>query len=196
MAPEKDFYSVLGVSASSNQDQIKRAYRKLAKKYHPDANAGDKASTERFKEISEAYSVLSDATKRKHYDQLRKYGAFTSPGARSPGSGGPRSGAQRFEEFDIGDLGGLGGLGDLFSSIFGGERKRGGGTERGESVETVVSIPFRVAALGGKVPVTVPVVEACSTCGGSGAAPGSSLSTCAECRGTGTISFGLSLIHI
>jgi molecular chaperone DnaJ len=192
MAPEKDYYSVLGVSASSNQDQIKRAYRKLAKKYHPDANAGDKASTERFKEISEAYSVLSDAAKRKQYDQLRKYGAFAGPGggARGPRSGGPRGGAQRFEEFDVGDLGGLGGLGDLFSSLFGGERGRRGGTERGESVETVVAIPFRVAALGGKVPITVPVTEPCSTCGGSGAAPGSSLSTCAECRGTGTISFG------
>ncbi len=191
MAPQKDYYSVLGVPASATPDQIKRSYRKLAKKFHPDANAGDKAAAERFKEISEAYSVLNDPAKRKQYDQLRRYGAFngSSPrgGGARPGAGG---GGPRFEEFDIRDLGGLGGIGDLFSSIFGGERKRRGGPERGESVETVVTIPFRVAALGGKVPVTVPVVEACSTCGGSGAAPGSSLSTCAECRGTGTISFG------
>ncbi len=194
MAPEKDYYSVLGVPASANQDQIKRAYRKLAKKYHPDTNAGDKTAAERFKGISEAYSVLSDATKRKQYDQLRRYGAFdrARPGSRAPGSGTRGGGAgPRYEEFDIGDLGGLGGIGDLFSSIFGGgDRKRRGGPERGESVETVVTIPFRVAALGGKVPIAVPVVEACGTCGGTGAAPGSSLSTCAECRGTGTISFG------
>ncbi len=196
MAPQKDYYSVLGVPASATQDQSKRSYRKLAKKYHPDANAGDKAAAERFKEISEAYSVLNDAAKRKQYDLLRRYGAFDGIGSRAPGPG-PRGGGAgagtgtRFEEFDLRDVG-LGGLGDLFSSIFGGggEKKRRGGPERGESVETTVTIPFRVAALGGKVPVSVPVVEACSTCGGSGAAPGTSLSTCAECRGTGTISFG------
>ena len=192
MAPQKDFYNVLGVPASATQDQIKRSYRKLAKRYHPDANAGDKAAAERFKEISEAYSVLNDAAKRKQYDQLRRYGAFNGTGSRAPGprGGAGPGGGTRFEEFDLHDLGGLGGLGDLFSSIFGGEKKRRGGPERGESVETVVTIPFRVAALGGKVPVTVPVVEACGTCGGSGAAPGSTLSTCPECRGSGTISFG------
>ena len=196
MPPQKDYYSVLGVAASATPDQIKRAYRKLAKKNHPDANAGDKAATERFKEISEAYSVLNDPAKRKQYDQLRRYGAFNGTGSRAPGPGsrggaaGGGAGGPRFDEFDVRDLGGLGGIGDLFSSIFGGEKKRRGGPERGESVETVVTIPFRVAALGGKVPITVPVVEACSTCGGSGAAPGSSLSTCPECRGTGTVSFG------
>jgi molecular chaperone DnaJ len=198
MAPEQDYYAVLGVPSTATADQIKRAYRKLAKKYHPDANPGDKTAGERFKSLSEAYSVLSDADKRKHYDMLRKYGAFAGAGARrgpqGPGArGGARAGGgsgQRFEEMDFGDLGGLGGLGDLFSSIFGGERRRRGEPERGESVETVVSIPFRVAALGGKVPVAVPVTEACGTCGGSGAAPGSTISTCAECRGTGTISFG------
>ncbi|HVO35854.1 MAG TPA: J domain-containing protein [Gemmatimonadales bacterium] len=193
MAPQQDYYGVLGVSSSATPDQIKRSYRKLAKKWHPDANGGDKAAAERFKAISEAYSVLNDPAKRKQYDQLRRYGAFNGAGSRAPGPG-PRGGAagpeMRFDEFDVRDLGGLGGLGDLFSSLFGGEKKRRGGPERGESVETVVTIPFRVAALGGKVPITVPVVEACSTCGGTGAAPGSSLSTCAECRGTGTISFG------
>jgi molecular chaperone DnaJ len=196
MAADKDYYGVLGVTAGATQDQIKRAYRKLAKKWHPDANLNDKTAGERFKTITEAYSVLSDAQKRKQYDQLRKYGAFTtprprgpSPGARRPGGGAP---GQRFEEMDFGDLsGGLGGLGDLFSSIFGGGAAKGkGGSERGESVETVVSIPFRVAALGGKVPIAVPVTEACGTCGGSGAAPGATLTTCSECKGSGTISFG------
>jgi len=192
MAPEKDFYGVLGVTSNATQDQIKRAYRKLAKKWHPDANLGDKTAGERFKTITEAYSVLSDAQKRKQYDQLRKYGAFTGPGPRGQGPGRRAGGAgasPRFEEMDFGDL--SGGLGDLFSSLFGGgSAKRKGGAERGESVETVVSIPFRVAALGGKVPIAVPVTEACGTCGGSGAAPGASLTTCTECKGTGTISFG------
>ncbi len=192
MAPEKDYYGVLGVMSNATQDQIKRAYRKLAKKWHPDANLSDKTAGERFKTITEAYSILSDVQKRKQYDQLRKYGAFTSPGPRGQGAGRRPAGAgtgQRFEEMDFGDL--SGGLGDLFSSIFGGgSAKRKGEAERGESVETVVSIPFRVAALGGKVPIAVPVTEACGTCGGSGAAPGASQTTCTECKGTGTISFG------
>ena len=195
MPPDKDFYAVLGVTSSATPDQIKRSYRKLAKKWHPDANPGDKTAGERFKGITEAYSVLSDAKKRKQYDDLRRYGAFSgaTPGARRPsGAARPGGAGQRYEEMDFGDrAGGLGGLGDLFSSIFGGggARKKGG-PERGESVETVISIPFRVAALGGKVPITVPVTEACGTCGGSGAAPGSTLTTCPECKGTGTISFG------
>ncbi|HXY68079.1 MAG TPA: DnaJ domain-containing protein, partial [Gemmatimonadales bacterium] len=124
MPPEKDFYAVLGVPSGATQDQVKRAYRKLAKKWHPDANPGDKSAGERFKGITEAYSVLSDPQKRKQYDQLRRYGAF---GGGSPGGGAgarrpsPGAGGQRFEEMDFGDLaGGLGGLGDLFSSIFGG----------------------------------------------------------------------------
>lgn len=197
MAPEQDYYGVLGVTSNATADQIKRAYRKLAKKWHPDANPNDKTAGERFKGITEAYSVLSDAKKRKQYDDLRRYGAFSRPGPRSPGPGRRpgatgTAGGQRFEEMDFGDLsGGLGGLGDLFSSIFGGGAdKKKSGTERGESVETVVSIPFRVAALGGKVPIAVPVTEACGTCGGSGAAPGATLTTCPECKGSGTISFG------
>jgi len=197
MAADRDFYGVLGVASNATPDQIKRAYRKLAKKWHPDANPGDKSAGEKFKEISEAHAILSDPERRKQYDMLRRYGAFSGAGAgaRGAGAGGrARSGGgSRFEEFDPGDLGGLGGLGDLFPWIFGGGvggGKRRGGSERGETVETVVSIPFRVAALGGKVPISVPVTEACGTCGGSGAAPGSTLSTCPECRGTGTVSFG------
>ena len=193
MAPQKDYYQILGVADNATPEQIKRAYRRLAKKYHPDANPDDKTSGAKFKELSEANSVLADPAKRKQYDQLKKYGAFTGGGASRSG-GGPMGqsagGGIRFEEMDLGDLGGIGGLGDLFSSIFGGERKRRGGAERGESVETVVSIPLRVAALGGKVPIIVPVTEACPTCGGSGAAAGATLATCGECHGTGTVSFG------
>jgi molecular chaperone DnaJ len=185
MSQQKDYYRVLGVSEAATADEVRKAYRKLAKKYHPDANPGDKSATERFKEISEAHSVLSDAAKRKQYDRLRKYGAFG--GAPGTARGGrPQGGGSKFEEFDFGPLGGLG---DIFSSIFGGEGKRQESAQP-ESVETVVTIPFRVAALGGKVPVTIPVTEACPTCRGNGAAPGAQLSVCAECKGSGQVSFG------
>lgn len=182
MAPAKDYYHVLGVSPSANSAEIKKAYRRLAKQYHPDARPGDASTAERFKEINEAYSVLSDAEKRKQYDLMRKFGPLGSAGARR-GPTGARVGTA-FEEQGF-DFGGFGGLGDLFTSIFGRGRK----TEV-EPIELVVDIPFRVAALGGKVPVTVQVTEACPTCGGTGAAPGASVTTCTECNGRGEISFG------
>ena len=194
MAQQKDYYRVLGVAEAATADEIKKAYRRLAKKHHPDANPQNKSAGEKFKEISEAYSVLSDPDKRKQYDRLRKFGAFAGmgggasrAGGRRPGPGapgGPGGGGQTYEEFD---LGGLGGLGDLFSSIFGEKKDE---QDKSEAVETVVTIPFRVAALGGKVPVVVPVTESCPTCQGSGAAPGAQLTTCSECRGTGQVSFG------
>jgi molecular chaperone DnaJ len=183
----KDFYQVLGVSDTASQGEIKKAYRRLAKQYHPDANPNNSAAAERFKEISEAHSVLSDAEKRKQYDQMRRLGAFDGGPRRS--SGGPRPagapGDVGAEGFDFGDFGGLG---DIFSSIFG----RGGrqAEPRGESLEAVVEVPFRVAALGGKITVTIPVTEPCPTCSGSGGAPGATWSTCPECNGRGTISFG------
>jgi molecular chaperone DnaJ len=183
----KDFYQVLGVSDAASQDEIKKAYRRLAKQYHPDANPSNSAAAERFKEISEAHSVLSDAEKRKQYDQMRRLGAFDGGPRRS--RGGPRPagapGDVGAEGFDFGDFGGLG---DIFSSIFG----RGGrqAEPRGESLEAVVEVPFRVAALGGKITVTIPVTESCPTCSGSGGAPGATWSTCPECNGRGTISFG------
>jgi molecular chaperone DnaJ len=201
MAQTKDYYAVLGVSASASQDEIKKQYRRLAKKYHPDANQNDPKAAERFKDISEAYNVLGDAQKRKQYDDMRRYGAFTGfggpraggprPGAGAPGGPGSPGGTSfRFEDFDIG---GLGGLGDLFSSMFGGARgagTRARGPERGQSVETTLEIPFRIAALGGKVPVDLEVNEECATCHGTGAAPGATLRTCPECNGRGIVSFG------
>jgi molecular chaperone DnaJ len=184
----KDFYQVLGVSDSASQEEIKKAYRRLAKQYHPDANPNNAAAAERFKEISEAHSVLSDAEKRKQYDQMRRLGAFDGGPARGPRPAGPRRGAgpePAAEGFDFGDFGGLG---DIFSSIFG----RGGRQDepRAEAIETVVEVPFRVAALGGKVTVNLQVTEPCPTCAGSGGAPGATWSTCPECKGRGTISFG------
>ena len=205
MAQNKDFYAVLGVSASASQDEIKKQYRKLAARYHPDKNPNDAKAADRFKEISEAYQVLGDADRRKQYDQMRQLGAFggfgggarpgARPGAGAPGAGGFPGGAGgnfRFEDFDIG---GLGGLGDIFSSMFGGgttggTRARSRGPERGQDVEMQLEVPFRVAALGDKVPVELEVNEECPTCKGSGAAPGAKLQTCPECSGRGTISFG------
>ena len=200
MAPTKDFYSVLGVGSGASQDEIKKAYRKLAKKYHPDANASDPKAAERFKEISEANNVLGDVAKRKQYDEMRRLGAFDGgfggfgggssrgAGARGAGAGGQTI---NFQDFDIG---GLGGLGDLFSSMFGGgdtrETARQRGPEKGQTVEATLDIPFRTAARGGKVPIELEVSEECPTCHGTGAAPGASLRICPECNGRGVISFG------
>ncbi len=202
MAQTKDYYAVLGVPASATQAEIKKQYRKLAAKHHPDKNPNDPKSAERFKEISEAYQVLGDADKRKQYDQMRQLGAFGGfPGTQrrggpSAGAGGPfggSAGGQTFRFEDLGDVG-LGGLGDLFSSMFGGGTPgRGGrarGPERGQDVESQLTIPFRTAALGGKVPIELEVNEECATCHGSGAAPGAKVQTCPECQGRGTISFG------
>ena len=202
MAQTKDFYATLGVSSSASQDEIKKSYRKLAKKFHPDANASDAKAGERFKEISEANNVLGDPDKRKQYDEMRRLGAFDGGGfggfgggARSARGAGARGGGAtqniNFEEFDIG---GLGGLGDLFSSMFGGgetrQSSRARGPEKGQTVEAVLDIPFRTAARGGKVPIELEVSEECNTCHGSGAAPGAQLKTCPECNGRGVISFG------
>jgi molecular chaperone DnaJ len=196
MAQSKDFYAVLGVPASASQDEIKKQYRKLASKHHPDKNPSDAKAAERFKEISEAYNVVGDAEKRKQYDEMRRLGAFGGFGGARSGSGaGARrdggtgfSGGFRFEEVD---LGGLGGLGDIFGSMFGGGTSRKSREpERGQDVEVTLEVPFRTAALGGKVNIDLEVNEECPVCKGSGGAPGSKMQTCPECGGRGTISFG------
>jgi molecular chaperone DnaJ len=207
MTTTKDYYKVIGVPASATQEEIKKTYRKLAAKHHPDKNPNDPKAAERFKEISEAYQVLGDADKRKQYDQMRQLGAFggfggggARPGGGRPagspfGAGGPQGGpgGANFKFEDLGDVG-LGGLGDLFSSMFGGGGgARGGrarGPERGADVEAQLQVPFRTAAMGGKVPIELEVNEECATCRGNGAAPGAKISTCPECNGRGTISFG------
>ncbi|MCA9738720.1 MAG: molecular chaperone DnaJ [Gemmatimonadota bacterium] len=190
-ASTTDFYKVLGVAESATPDEIKKAYRKLAKQHHPDANPNDARAAERFKEIGEAYSVLSDAEKRKQYDRMRKLGAFgignrTGAGPR-PGTAGPEG------SFSFDDLSGLGGLGDIFASIFdrsrrSDERKRGPG--KGQNVDYVVEISFRQAVEGGKVTINLPISEECATCAGTGAAPGARITRCTECGGSGTVSFG------
>jgi len=199
----KDFYRVLAVGESATADEIKKSYRKLAKQYHPDANSSDAAAAERFKEISEAYSVLSDDAKRKQYDQMRKLGAFGGfggaggfggggfrPGARTGGAGGEQT--ISFEDLDVG------GIGDIFGSFFDfGSRRRGsagpqrpGGPQRGENIEYQVELPFLTAAQGGQITVTLPVVEDCPVCAGTGARPGTPVITCPECKGSGNITFG------
>ncbi len=195
----KDYYEILGVSDKAKPGEIKKAYRRLAKQYHPDANPDNPKAVDRFKEIGEAYSVLSDDEKRKHYDQMRRLGALGfgrgGTGARGPfsGAGGQTTGGWS-GDFSFEDLSGFGGISDLFSSIFdrgkGEAPGRGPGPEQGKNVEYVVEIGFETAAKGGKISISVPITEDCATCGGDGAAPGTDLRDCAECRGSGTISFG------
>ena len=201
MAPaKKDFYQILGVPSKATPAEIKKAYRKLAKQHHPDANPGKPKAAERFKSIGEAYSVLSNAEERKQYDHMRRLGACGFGQAR-PGQGGHRPGTPGgFEAqpgFSFDDLqGGFGNISDLFSSLFdnigkkppGQEKKRG--REKGQNVEYVVEIPFLTAARGGKVSVEVSITEDCATCGGDGAKPGTELKRCKECHGSGDVSFG------
>ncbi|HEY4304616.1 MAG TPA: J domain-containing protein [Gemmatimonadaceae bacterium] len=203
MAQSKDYYQTLGVPASASQDEIKKAFRKLAAKHHPDKNQGDAKAAERFKEISEANNVLSDPGKRKQYDDMRRLGAFGGfggAGARSGGArpGGPSpfgAGAPGVKFEDLSDVG-FGSFGDIFASMFNnnggpaGRNARPRGPERGTDVDAALEVPFRTAAAGGKVPIELEVNEECATCHGSGAAPGAKITTCPECQGRGTISFG------
>ncbi|MES2177182.1 MAG: J domain-containing protein [Gemmatimonadota bacterium] len=202
----QDYYAVLGVPASASQDEIKKQYRKLAAKHHPDKNPNDPKAADVFKGISEAYQTLGDADKRKQYDEMRRLGAFGGFGGGGGRAGGQqgRPGAQygypppgstgniRMEDFDIG---GLGGLGDIFSSMFGGGAAKTGagktrGPQRGNDIESTLDVAFRTAVLGGKVGVELDLNEECGTCHGNGAAPGAKMVTCTECNGRGTISFG------
>ena len=190
MTTDKDYYAILGVDPKADDDAIKKAYRRLAKKYHPDANPDSPRAAERFKEIGEANGILSDPARRKKYDQMRKLGAFGFRGAR-PGS---RPGTQTSSSFSFEDLGGLGGFSDIFSSLFDrgrkGQARKPAGPARGANVDYTAEVPFMVAATGGKISISVPFNEECATCKGSGGAPGSAWKTCAECRGKGSVSFG------
>jgi len=185
----KDYYRQLGVGEKASQADIKKAYRSLAKKYHPDANPDNPEAGERFKEISEAYSVLSDEESRRKYDQLRKFGGLGGfrPGP-GPSAGGAHDAGRSFHFED------LGGIGDIFSTIFDfGKRsasERSRGPARGRDVEYLVEIPFHTAVRGGKVTINVPLSEECATCDGTGAAPGAGSDPCAECQGRGTVTFG------
>ena len=180
MAEQKrNYYEVLGVSRGASEDEIKKAYKKMARKYHPDLNPGDKTAEEKFKEVNEAYEVLSDADKKARYDQ---YGhAGVDPNFGAGGFGGGFDGS-----FDFGDLG------DIFGSFFGGgfgggRRTNPNAPQRGESIRMSIAISFEEAAFGCEKAVTVERYETCDTCHGNGCAPGTSPEVCPDCHGTGTV---------
>ncbi len=179
MAEKRDYYEVLGVDRNADEETIKRAYRKLAKKYHPDMNPGDKDAAEKFAEASEAYSVLSDPDKRRQYDQFG-HAAFENGGA---------GGAGGFGGFDFNDIFGSGGFGDIFGDIFGGggRSSTNNGPRRGASLRAIVHISFEEAVFGCKKEIELTLKDTCKTCGGSGARPGTSPETCPHCHGTGQI---------
>ena len=181
MADKRDFYEVLGVEKGVSEDELKKAYRKKAKLYHPDLHPGDAEAEKSFKEVNEAYEVLSDKEKRARYDQFGHAGVDPNFGAG--GGGNPFGGG--FGGFDFGDLG------DIFGSMFGGGFGGGGGNpnapRRGSDAEASVTISFEEAAKGCKKKIKVTRIEKCADCSGSGAEKGSSPVTCSACRGTGRI---------
>jgi len=185
--PEKDYYKLLGVKPDAEQDAIRKAYRRMAKKHHPDRHGGSKAAEEKFKPIADAWSVLGDSEKRKEYDALR------SARAR----GGPGGGFSFEDMFQQGDFAGggaqQGGFGDMFSRFFGGgERSRAphAPRQRGGDLISTITVPFEKAVNGGDIHVTVPREKSCGSCSGSGATKGSSVDICPQCGGAGQVQAG------
>ncbi|MCC0646998.1 molecular chaperone DnaJ [Clostridioides sp. ZZV15-6598] len=180
MSTKRDYYEVLGISKGAEAQEIKKAYRKLAMKYHPDRNPGDKEAEEKFKEINEAYEVLSDDTKRKTYDQ------FGHDGLNGQGGFGGQGGfnGQGFGGFEdmFGDI-----FGDMFGGGFGGGRQRRRGPQRGADIRQNVTISFEEAAFGKKMSIKLNRSEECDECDGTGAKPGTSKKTCSTCNGTGQV---------
>lgn len=176
---KRDYYEVLGIPKTANENDIKKAFRKLAKKYHPDANPNDKSAEVKFKEVNEAYSVLSDSNKKARYDQFGHAGVDPNFGGGG-GFGGFDGG------FDMGDI-----FGDIFGGIFGGggssRRRRSNTPSKGEDIAYRLTIDFEEAAFGCKKNISYNRVERCSTCSGSGAAKGSTPETCPICHGSGHV---------
>ena len=177
---KRDYYEVLGVSKGASEEEIKKAYRKLAKQNHPDLHPGDKEAEERFKEINEAYGVLSDPEKKSRYDQFGHAGVDPNFGAGGGGFGG----------FDMGDID----LGDIFGSFFGGGfgggfggSSRRSGPQKGESLRANIAITFEEAAFGCTKEIDLNRTETCEACHGSGCEAGTTPETCPDCRGTGTV---------
>lgn len=179
MAEKRDYYEVLGIQKGASEDEIKKAFRKQAKKYHPDLNPGNKEAEAKFKEVNEAYEVLSDNDKRNRYDRYGFAGVDPNFGAGSTAYGGANPFGQDID------------IGDIFNSFFGGfggrSPKNQNAPRRGSDVEASVTISFEEAAKGCKKEVTYQNVETCKDCKGTGAAEGTNLKACPDCRGTGTV---------
>jgi molecular chaperone DnaJ len=180
---EKDYYKVLGVSETAPAKEIKSAYRKLSRQYHPDANPGDTAAEERFKEISAAYDVVGDEARRKEYDDVRRLGPMGFGGGPGGGPGG----------FSFTTDGGVGDLGDLLGGLFNRGRRRpggdtrGAGPQRGADLESEIQLSFEGAASGVETTLSVTSDVSCATCAGTGARPGTSPVVCANCGGRGVV---------
>ncbi len=206
-----DYYNILGIPESASAAELKKAYRKLAKKYHPDANPNDKQAESKFKEISEAYSVLSDPKKKQQYDMMRKYGAGLGGGPEGGPAGGGgfsyedimsqfanagRSGSGRSSE----QFSGFGSFADIFSSIFGDRQGRGFGDaftggeyrtqpRKGDDLLTDIDISFEDSVKGGRRNIKINIEHTCDQCNGSGITPGSQATICPECHGSGNVTF-------
>ena len=178
MADKRDYYEVLGVSKTASDSELKSAYRKLAKKYHPDVNPGDKEAEAKFKEATEAYSVLSDAEKRRQYDQFG-HAAFEQGGGGAGGFGG-----FDFNGADMGDI-----FGDIFGDLFGGggRRRANNGPMKGANLRARVNITFEEAVFGCDKELEIVLKDECTTCHGTGAKPGTQPTTCPKCNGEGQI---------
>ncbi len=179
----RDLYEVLGLGNSASDEEIKKAYRKLAKKYHPDLNPGDKTAEQKMKEVNAAYEVLSDKEKKDRYDRFGHAGIDPSYNAAG-GYGGYGAPGGGFEDFDLGDL-----FGNIFGGAFGGQSQsqRRSGPQRGENIRMSMTLTFEEAAFGCEKSVNVNRTESCSECGGSGAKKGTSAETCQTCHGTGQV---------
>ena len=178
MAEKRDYYEVLGVSKSASDSELKSAYRKLAKKYHPDMNPGDKEAEAKFKEASEAYSVLSDPDKRRQYDQ---FGHAAFEGGAGGGAGG-----FDFSGMDMGDI-----FGDIFGDFFGGGRSRAqnNGPMKGQNLHHTIRITFEEACFGTEKELDLPLQDECASCHGTGAKAGTTPETCSKCGGKGQVVF-------
>lgn len=179
MAEKRDYYEVLGLSKGASDDEIKKAFRKMAMKYHPDKNPGDKEAEEKFKEINEAYGVLSDADKKSKYDRFGHAGVDPNAGFGGGGFGG-------------GFSGGFGGFEDIFDMFtgggFGGQQRRNNGPRKGQDLQKAINITFEEAAFGCKKEIEITKYVKCGTCNGEGTKPGTSKKTCPHCNGSGQIS--------
>lgn len=179
MADKRDYYEVLGVDKGASEDELKKAYRKLARKYHPDLNKDNPEAADKFKEVNEAYEVLSDKDKRAKYDQFGFAGVDPSYGGGAAGAGG-------FGGFDMGDLGDL--FGSFFGGGFGGGRsQRRNAPQRGESIQQNLILSFEEAAFSCEKEISFNCIDTCDDCGGTGAAKGTTAETCPNCRGTGSV---------